>query len=57
MVRISKQTERRSRSPRKPRLPGVKTGPRSDNLTLGFKEHTNSLEGELATTTFIPKIR
>lgn len=57
MVRISKQKEKRSRSPRKPRLPGVKTGPRSDKLALGYKEHTNALEGELAGTTFIPKIK
>jgi len=57
MVRISKQTERRSRSPRKPRLAGKKTGPRPDKLPLGYKEHPNALEGEHAATTFIPRIK
>ncbi|MBA3958699.1 MAG: hypothetical protein H0X51_09960 [Parachlamydiaceae bacterium] len=55
MVRISKQSERRSRSPRKHRGPTVKTGTRKDNLP--FKEHNNAIEGELAGTAFIPKIK
>lgn len=57
MVRISKQKERRNRSPRKHRAPAEKTGPREDNLPAGFKEHKNALEGELATSVFIPKIK
>ncbi len=57
MVRISKQNERRSVSPRKNRKPSAKTGPRKDNLPMGFKEHANALEGELATMAFIPKIK
>lgn len=57
MVRISKQSERRQRSPRKHRAPAVKTGPLKDNLSLGFKEHPNALEGDVAMMAFIPKIR
>ncbi len=57
MVRLSKQKERRMKSPRKSKVPGVKTGTRKDNLPTGFKEHPNALEGELATIGFIPKIR
>lgn len=57
MVRISKQSERRQRSPRKNKAPAVKTGPLKDNLPLGFKEHANALEGTLAATAFIPNIR
>ena len=55
MTRTSKQEERRNQSPRKPKRPGPKTGPKKDNLKLGFKEHLNVLsemkEG------FIPKIK
>lgn len=58
MVRIKKKAERRAQSPRKRRPPSEdKTGPRPDNLQYGYKEHLNALEGELATTAYIPKIR
>ncbi|MBJ7449791.1 MAG: hypothetical protein JHC93_05480 [Parachlamydiales bacterium] len=57
MVRISKQQERRSVSPRRPRANFPKTGSRKDNLPSGFKEHQNALEGELAQSAFIPKIK
>lgn len=57
MVRISKQAEKRSRSPRKSRAPSPKTGPLRDNLPNGYKQHDNALEGDLATTAFIPKIK
>ncbi len=57
MVRISKQQERRNISPRRPRPPAVKTGPKQDNLKEGFKDHPNALEGDLAKTLFIPKIK
>lgn len=57
MVRISKQNERRMKSPRKNKKPSVKTGTLKDNLPTGYKEHANALEGELATMAFIPKIR
>lgn len=57
MVRISKQSERRSQSPRKHRKPFSKTGALQDNLPKGFKEHSNALEGGLEKTAFIPKIR
>lgn len=57
MVRISKQEERRSKSPRRPSIAGSKTGPLKDNLPKGYKEHANasSVEGPLAV--FIPKIK
>ena len=57
MVRISKQSERRNRSPHKHRAPSQKTGPLKDNLPNGFKEHANSLQGDLSGTAFIPKIK
>lgn len=57
MVRISKQSERCGRFPRKHRAPSAKTGPLQDNLPKGYKEHTNALEGDLAKMVFIPKIK
>ncbi len=57
MVRISKQSERRSASPHKPRPPIEKTGPRKENLKEGYKAHPNALEGETAAKAFIPKIK
>lgn len=57
MVRISKQSERRSRSPHKPRAPSQKTGPSKENLKKGYKPHANALEGEIAAKAFIPKIK
>lgn len=56
MVRLSKQTKDRSVSPRRPRAPAPKTGPKKDKLTAGYKVHTNAAEGNLAGTLFIPKI-
>jgi hypothetical protein len=57
MVRISKQSEKRARSPRRPRLPSVKTGAKKPALAMGYKEHPNALEGPSAQQAFIPKIR
>lgn len=57
MVRISKQAEKRNRSPRKSRGPSVKTGSLKDNLPKGYKEHDNALPGDVAATAFIPKIK
>jgi hypothetical protein len=56
MVRISKQKQRRQVSPKKRRAPSPKSGPKKDQLPLGFREHPNALEGELAKKVFIPKI-
>jgi len=56
MVRLSKKSERTGRSPRRPKIGGVKTGAKKDNLPKGFREQANAQEGELAKTTFIPKI-
>ena len=57
MVRISKQSQRRNRFPRKHRAPSAKSGPRQDNLPDGFKTHANALEGDLAKMAFIPKVK
>jgi hypothetical protein len=57
MVRISKQSERRQRSPRRPSLPAAKTGPQKDNLKEGFKSHQNALDGDVGAMAFIPKIK
>jgi hypothetical protein len=57
MVRISKQSERRHRFPRKHRAPAAKTGPLKDQIPGGYKAHANALEGDLAKAFFIPKIR
>lgn len=57
MVRISKQAERRNKFPRKRRAPSAKTGSLKDNLPVGFKELDNALEGDLAKSIFIPKIK
>jgi hypothetical protein len=57
MVRISKQAERRSVCPRRPRPPAPKTGPKKDHLPSGFKEHANAIEGSSAQMNFIPKIK
>ena len=57
MVRISKQQERRSVSRRRTRAPAKKTGPKKDVLPQGYKVHANAIEGNLAQTSFIPKIK
>lgn len=57
MVRISKQAEKRNRSPRKHRAPSAKTGPRKDNLPHGYKATPNALEGEISAKAYIPKIK
>ena len=57
MVRISKQEERRNVSPRRPRPPSPKTGPKKDKLEGGYKLQANAIEGTLAQALFIPKIK
>lgn len=57
MTRQSKKGERRAISPRRCRAPAAKTGPKKDNLKIGYKPHPNALEGTLAASVFIPKIR
>lgn len=57
MVRQSKQSEKRARCPRKTKNPSSQTGPLKDQLAKGYKEHPNALEGDVAATAFIPKIR
>ena len=57
MVRISKQEERRQRSPKRCRAPAPKTGAKKDNLPIGYKAHANAIEGNAAALSFIPKIK
>ncbi len=57
MVRISKQAERRAKSPRRRRAPSPKTGSLKDNLPSGYKFHENALSGAAASSAFIPKIK
>jgi len=58
MTRISKQARKRAVSPRKRQANlAQKTGSRKDNLPEGFKNHSNAIDGELAGSMFIPKIK
>jgi len=57
MVRIAKQAERRAQCPRKTRAPSPKTGTLKDNLKEGYKPHANALEGDLAASFYISKIK
>lgn len=57
MVRISKQAEKRRKSPRKSRYPSPKTGPLKDALPLGYKEHENALQDKNNTSIYIAKIQ
>lgn len=57
MTRMSKQGERRAQYPRKTKDPLPKSGPKKDNLKLGFKEHANAISGATAERAFIPKIK
>lgn len=57
MTRLSKQARRRNVSPKRPSTPGPKTGPKKDNLDLGYKEKVNGLAGELGSQIFISKVK
>lgn len=57
MIRISKQEEKRSKSPRRSRFPSPKTGPLQDKLPLGYKEHANGFKNEKNTSIFIGKVK
>lgn len=52
MTRIYKQQEIRHKCPKKHKKPSIKTGPKKDNLKLGYREHQNALTEEYA---FIPR--
>ncbi|CAM0117164.1 hypothetical protein [Rhabdochlamydiaceae symbiont of Dictyostelium giganteum] len=56
MVRMSKQSERRAKSPHRPRSKATKTGPKKDDLPQGFKFHATAIgDSSLSTKLFIPK--
>lgn len=54
MTRLSKQERRRMISPKRPKVSGTKTGPKKDNLKLGYKEKLNAFSGDQI---FIAKIK
>ena len=55
MTRMSKQSKRRNLCPKKRQFNfSVKTGPKKDNLDLGFKEKANVLNIQ---NKFIPKVK
>lgn len=56
MTRMSKQGRKRHISPRRPRSPSSKTGPKKDNLDSGYKVHANAIVAESTINRFIPKI-
>ena len=56
MTRMSKQSRKRAVSPRKPRPPAAKTGPKRDRLELGHRVHKNAISGDLVSNRFIPKV-
>ncbi|MFZ0565227.1 MAG: hypothetical protein WAM28_03495 [Chlamydiales bacterium] len=55
MTRVGKKAERRAISPRKNKRPSPKTGPKKDNLPLGYKPLENALSEE--GSTYIAKIK
>lgn len=58
MVRISKQEERRQRSPhRHQNMVRTATGPKKDKLPKGYREHTNAVTGDLSGKVFIGKVK
>lgn len=56
MTRVSKQGKVRNISPRRPRPPSPKTGPKRDALEFGYKTHENAITGAATPNRFIPKI-
>lgn len=57
MTRMSKQAERREKSPRRTKAPQPKTGPKKENLPGGFKEQKNTVSGDISKIAYIPKIK
>ena len=53
---VNKKKEDRD-LPIEERAPAKKTGSLKDNLELGYKSHANAVEGDLAHSLFIPKIK
>lgn len=45
MTRMSKVGEIRNVCPKRPRVKGKKSGPKKDNLSLGYKAQVNALNG------------
>ncbi|MCH9630803.1 MAG: hypothetical protein S4CHLAM37_08090 [Chlamydiia bacterium] len=57
MTRMSKQEKRRHVYKKKKHYPAEKTGSLKDNLSLGYKEHTNALAEKANTSVFIGKVK
>ena len=56
MTRISKQGKLRRISKRRPVPPAEKSGPKKDNLPIGYRTRENAAPAEQAASRFIPKI-
>lgn len=57
MTRISKQEKRRKMYPRKRKINlSKKTGPKKDDLEMGFRVHVNALNSNPKENVFIAKI-
>lgn len=56
MTRTSKQGKLRRISKRRPAPPSPKTGPKKNDLPLGFKPHENAIPTDGTATRFFPKI-
>ncbi len=56
MTRISKKS-RLKNCPRKHKAAATKTGSKKDNLSLGYREHGNAVEGDAALGIFVGKAR
>ncbi len=57
MTRMSKQAERREKSPRRTKAPQPKTGPKKENLPGGYKKQANAVTGDVSKIAYIPKIK
>ena len=57
MTRMSKKEKRRHVYPKRRHYPSEKTGSLKDNLSLGYKEHTNALAEKANTSVFIGKVK
>lgn len=56
MTRSSKQSRRRAVSFRRPKPTGIKSGPKRDQLTYGYRIHENAVPEAAASSRFFPKM-
>jgi hypothetical protein len=56
MTRMSKKGKRRAVSPRKHKIPSIKSGPKRDQLSFGYKPLENAVEDK-GLAVFIGKVK